>query len=177
MLRARSELFFEQGLARARQLTILKAEEVLQGEPSKTRLGTFDTTLKVGAYAMENEAERETLLRNKTITDMRGETANGPAWLSKLHWCLQFTEDPTNPVIAADNAVVLEGTAPTLERAPRDHETLVFFPICWQACLIGSPARIDKETDSIDASDLRRLQALYLKLARGFVYSPACLDF
>jgi hypothetical protein len=177
MLRARSQLFREQHLAHARRLTFLKIEEVLQSKPSETKPGTFDTTLKVAPYAPENETERETLLRNKTITDMRAEIANGPAWLSELHWCLQFTGNPSDPVITADNAVVPEGGAPTLEEALRHPETLVFFPICWQACLIGSPDKFDKETDAFHPSDIRRLRALYLKSARRFVFSPARLDF
>ncbi len=177
MLRARSEMFREQDLAHARQLTYLKIEEVLQREPSKTKPGTFDTTLKVGPYVSENETERETLFRNKTITDMRTEIAKGPAWLPELHWCLRFTENLTDPVITADNPIVVDGRAPTLQGALRDPETLVFFPISWQACLIGSPARFDKETDAFHPSDLRRLRALYLKSARRFVFSPARLDF
>jgi hypothetical protein len=177
MLRARSQLFREQHLTHARRLTIFKIEEVLQREPSKTEPGKFDMTLKVRPYTSENETERETLLRNKTITDMRTEIAKGPAWLSELHWCLRFTGNLTDPVITADNPVVVDGRVPTLEEALRDPETLVFFPISWQACLIGSTAKFDKETDAFDPSDLRRLRALYLKSARRFVFSPARLNF
>jgi hypothetical protein len=177
MLRTRSELFREQHLAHSRELTILKVEEVLQREPSKTNPGTFDTTLKVRPYASENETQGETLLRNKAITDMRTEIARGPAWLSELHWCLRFTGNLTDPVITADNPVVIEGRAPTMEEALRDAETLVLFAISWQACLIGSPARFDKETDAFHPADLRRLRALYLKSALRFVFSPVRLDF
>jgi hypothetical protein len=177
MLRTRSELFREQHLAHSRGLTILKVEEVLQKEPSKTKPGTFDTTLKVGPYAAENETERETLLRNKTITDMRTEIAKGPAWLSDLHWCLRFTGNPTDPVITADNSIVVDGRVSTLEEALRDPETLVFFPISWQACLVGSTAKFDKETDAFHPRDLKRLRAIYLESARRFVFSPARLVF
>lgn len=176
MLRARSELFREQHLAYSKRSIILKVEEVLQTEASETKPGTFDTTLKVEPYVRENETERETLLRNKTITDMRTEIANGAAWLAELWWCLRLTGNLNDPVITADNPVVVEGRAATLQEALGDPKTLVFFPICWQACLIGNPAKFDKETDPFHPCDLRRLRALYLISARRFVFSPARLD-
>ena len=172
MLRVRCQLFREQHLAHSRQLAFARVEEVLRREPSRTRPGTFDTILKVGPCLFKNEAERETLLRNRTITDMRTEIANGPAWLLELHWCLQFTGNVEDPVITADTPVVVDGKAPTLEDALRDGATLVFFPICWRACLIGSPARFKKETDAFDSNDLQRLRTLYFKSARRFVFSP-----
>jgi hypothetical protein len=179
MLRARSQLFREQHVAHSRELTILKVEELLHREPSKTHPGTFDTTLKVGPYAPESENERETLFRNKAITDMRAEIAGGPTWFSTLHWCLRSTADPTDPVVTADNAVVVEGKAATLGEAlaHQNPETLLFFSISWQACLIGCPVKFDKETDAFHPSDLRKLRALCLKSARRFVFSPVHLNF
>jgi hypothetical protein len=163
-------------LAQGRKLTIFRVEEVLQ-RPSKARAGTFDTGLRVAPYLPENETEREALLRNKTITDMRMEIAKGPAWLSELHWCLRLTGDHADPVITADVAVVSEGPASSLEEALRDGETLIFFPVSWQACLVGSPSKFDKATDAFHPRDLRRLRALYLRSARRFVFSPARLEF
>jgi hypothetical protein len=176
MLRARSELFREQDLAQARKLTIFRVEEVLQ-RPSKAKVGTFDTGLRVAPYVPGNETEREVLLRNKTITDMRTEIAKGPAWLSELHWCLRLTGDHADPVITSDTAIVSEGRASTMEEAHRDGGTLVFFPVSWQACLVGSPSKFDKTTDAFHPLDLRKLRALYLKSARRFVFSPARLEF
>jgi len=176
MLRARSQLFREQDLAQARELTMFRVEEVLQ-RPSKAKAGAFETGLRVAPSVPGNETEREVLLRNKTITDMRTEIAKGPAWLSELHWCLRLTGDHADPVITSDTAIVSEGRASTMEEARRDGGTLVFFPVSWQACLVGSPSKFDKTTDAFHPPDLRRLHALYLKSARRFVFSPARLEF
>ena len=117
------------------------------------------------------------MLRNKAITDMRTEIAKGAAWLSERHWCLRFDVNPTDPVITTDHPVVVDGRSSTLEEALPDPNTLVFFPVCWQACLIGSMARFDKETDAFHLDDLMRLRGIQLKLAQRFVFSPSRVAF
>jgi hypothetical protein len=163
MLRARSKLFREHALLDARQSTMLVVEDVLQ-EPGRTKL-------KVKPF-VASEADREILLRNMTITKMRGEIAVGSGLFSQLHWCLRLTSDSTSPVITADDPVIVQGRVPTLEPALRDHETLFFFPLCWQACLIGSLAKFETETEAFHQSDLRTLQMRYLNSDSRFVYSP-----
>jgi hypothetical protein len=166
MLRARSKLFREHALTAARQSTMLRVEEVVQ-EPGTTKM-------KVKPLVLD-EADRETLLRNMTITTMRGEIARGAGVFAQLHWCLRFTTESANPVITADDAVIVQGRAPSLDTSLQDRETLIFFPVCWQACLIGSPAKFDTETDAFLESDLRMLQRLYLKSDCRFAYSPVRL--
>ena len=167
MLRARSELFREHALAVARESSMLRVEEVWQEAG----------TTKVKYKPLElSEADRETLLRNMTITTMRREIANGAGLFVQMHWCLRFTTDPAHPVITADDAVIVQGrNIPTLEKALEDQETLIFFPLCWQACLIGSIAQFATETDMFLRPDLTLLQSLYLKSDRRFVYSPSRL--
>jgi hypothetical protein len=166
MLRARSKLFREHALLGARHSTILEVQEVVQ-EPGKTELKARPLVL--------GDADRETLLRNMTITKMRGEIAQGSGLFSKLNWCLRFTTNSANPVITAEDPVIVEGRAPTLERAFQDPETLIFFPVCWQACLIGSLTEFDTKTDAFLQSDLGTLQVRYLSSACRFVYSPTRL--
>lgn len=139
----------------------------MQDDPGTTRL-------KVKPLVLD-EADRETLLRKITITTMRGEIARGTGLFSQLHWCLRFTTDSTNPVISADDAAIVQGRAPTLEQALPDPETLIFFPVCQEACMIGSPAKFDTETDAFLPSDLSMLRMLYLKSDCLFAYSPARL--
>ena len=123
----------------------------------------------------EDEAARETLFRNMTITTMRGEIAKGAALFSDLDWCLRFTGDVTNPVITGDDMVIVDGKTPILETAVRDPRTLFFFPLCWQACLIGSPAKFDVETEAFHPSDLQTIQSRYLKAECRFAYAPTRL--
>jgi hypothetical protein len=103
---------------------------------------------------------------------MRGEIDKGAAFFSKMHWCLRVIGDRADPVITGDNPVIVEGQAPTLGAALDDPCTLVFFPVCWQACLVGSPASFKVDTDSFHACDLRRLRSRYLRTESRFAYSP-----
>jgi hypothetical protein len=176
MLRARSQLFREQALVQARQATILKVEAVLRREPIATKPETFETGAKVKPYVARNRADHESLLRNMTITQMRMEIAKGSGLFSDLHWCLRLTADSTGPVVTAEDAVVATGAAPTLDVALRDRETLIFFPLCWQACLVGSPAKFDTDVEAFHQGDLRGLQTLYLKSDCRFLFSPVRLS-
>ncbi len=173
MLRTRSERFRQQDVAHTRKQTMFEVVEVLERKPSERQPGRFDETLRVRPFRPVDQKEYETLLRNKAITDMRTEMAKGAAWLSELHWCLRFAVSPIDPVITADHPVVVDGRSPTLKEALPDPNALVFFPVCWQACLIGSMAKFDKETDAFHPSDLRSLRGICLKLANRFVFSPS----
>ena len=170
MLRARSLMFREQSLVRNRSLTFLRIEQILPPEPSKTEPGKFVTPIRY-SHHVPSEAE----LVNKTITDMRTEIADGAAWMSDLHWCLRVTQNLSNPFVTCDGPVVMEGRVPQAE-ALRDWGTLVFFPLCWQACLVGSPAKFDNGDGALDPSDMKKLRALYLKSAIRFVFSPTRIE-
>jgi hypothetical protein len=119
----------------------------------------------------------ETRLQNKAITDMRTEIGRGATWLSEFYWCLRLTASPTDPVITADNPVVVDGIVPTLEQALRDAHTVVSFPICWQACLVGRKAEFDKQSDAFHPGELNRLRSIYLQEASRFVFSPSQIAF
>jgi hypothetical protein len=148
--------------------------ETIEQIPSKTRPGEFDTRIKY-EHLQDDNGERELFLRNKAITDMRAEIAKGPDWMGEIHWCLRLTHDPSNPVITGDNAVLSEGSAPSIEDAVIDPETLFFFPVCWQACLIGSRCKFDNDSEAFHAADLIRIRAHYLKPDSHFAYSPTVL--
>lgn len=167
MLRARSLLFREQALSRNRKLTFLKIEEILPPQP-----GESGTRIRY-SHDIPSEAE----LRNKTITDMRMEIASGAAWMLDFHWCLRTTANIEDPFITCDGPVVTEGRVRQEADALKDGETLVFFPLCRQACLVGSPAKFDIETGALAPNDMKRLRALYLKSANRFVFSPLRIEF
>jgi hypothetical protein len=77
------------------------------------------------------------------------------------------------PVITGDNAVALVGFGHSSgEEAMADQDTFFIFPICWQACLIGSRREIE-ETDAFQPTALSDLHPLYLNEAGcRFAYSP-----
>jgi hypothetical protein len=164
MLRVRSERFRKQSVAKAHQQPMLRVTEVLSDPVSG------QTGLKYEELT-ETPEEREKLVRNMAITIMRGEISKGAAIFSKLHWRLRVTTAAT-PVITGDDAIVVEGKAPTLEAALTDANTSVFFPVCRHACLIGSPAQGKLETGDFQEADLKRLQSRYLYGECRFAYSP-----
>lgn len=166
MLRARSQLFREQSMVQSRGLTFLKIEEIFPAEPSKTEPGKLVTPIRYSPYT-----PTEIELRNKTITDMRVEIGKGTMWMSDMHWCLRITHNPEDPFVTCDTPIVMEGRVPQ-DDALRDRGTLIFFPLCWQACLVGSPAKFDIETDAAAATDMKKFRALYIKSAIRFVFSP-----
>lgn len=171
MLRARSLLFRDQSLTQSQNLTFLKIKEILPPEPSKAELGKLVTPVRYSPHA-PSEAE----LRNKAITDMRGEIAKGAAWMSKMDWCLRITRNADDPFVTCDTPLVMEGRVPP-HHALGDWGTLIFSPLCWQACLVGSPAKFDVETDFSAPNDMKKFRALYLKSAVRFVFSPARFDW
>lgn len=172
MLRARSLLFREQSMGQNRQSTFLKIDKILPPEPSKIAPGKFVTAVEYSPY-VPTEPE----LHDKTITDMQTEISNGATWMSQMEWCLRVTQNPADPFVTCDVPIVMEGTTPKPDDALQDGRTLVFFPLCWQACLAGSPAKFDSEIDVLGPDDMRKLRRLYLKSANRFVFSPVRTDF
>ncbi len=115
------------------------------------------------------------LAKNWAITDMRTQIKQGPAWFSDFDWTLRFTEDPNDPVITSDVPALVKGKAPELAKAVSDPKTLIFAPLCWQMCLVGSPSKFTEQTDRFHPNDLRRLRALFAKYADEFLVSPTKL--
>lgn len=58
----------------------------------------------------------------------------------------------------------------------KDPETLIYFPVCWQACLFGSLRPFDVETDTFQRDDLQRVRRAYIENGRKFLVSPQKLD-
>jgi hypothetical protein len=166
-------MFREETIVDGRQLNMMKIEEVVY-RPSTSKPGEFETVIKY-APMDDSPADREILLRNKAITDMRAEIKKGPDWLGELNWCLRLASDVTDPVITGSHAVVLEGRAATRTEAMAEGQYRIFFPLCWRACLIGSRTKADKIIDTFQPADLRSVREPYLKSANGFAYSPLWL--
>jgi hypothetical protein len=171
MLRARSNLFREEVLKEAHNATFLKVDEVLETRPSATRPGEMEFRVKYSHFEAQSKPH---LFKNLSITKMRSEIAKGAGEFAGWHWCLRFTADVTMPLITGDNAVSLIGFGPPSRKEAMKHPGTIFvLPICWQACLMGSPSKFDTETEAIHPTMLSELHRLYLNEARcRFVYSP-----
>jgi hypothetical protein len=176
MLCARSRLFRAEFLREMNTTTFLKVEEVLATRPSSTKPGETETEVRYSHFEPSG-APRDELFKNLSITKMREEIEKGSGELSGWHWCLRFTNDMTAPLVTADNAMALIGSGPfSRDEAMTRPETIFVFPICWQACLIGSIQRFETETEVIHPSLLAELHNLYLSQSGAkFAYSPVKL--
>ena len=176
MLRARSKFFREEVLLEVNKTIILKVEEVLATRPSNTKPGETETEVRYSHFE-PSSAQRDELFKNLSITKMREEIKKGACEFSDWHWCLRFTTDMTTPIVTADNAVALIGSGPfSREEAMTHPNTILVFPVCRQACLIGSVQRFETETDVIHPSLLGELHRLYLTQSGArFAYSPVKL--
>jgi Protein of unknown function (DUF4238) len=159
MMRARSPLAFEQRQARDRNRQFLKV-------------------VKVSGRSITYEPAQvtETFLKNKAIAEMRQEIQKGADWLNRFHWALRYSVSPDMPFILSDTPCIVEGKFSTLEEAMQRPDTLIVFPLCWQACLFGSLARFDIKTDEFSSADLQTIHRKHFDKAREFIVSPVKLE-
>lgn len=164
MMRARSLLFFEHKTAEWSKARGWIVEEVHPDGKS------------VRVKSMTPESLPDTFVRNRTIVEMREEIEKGAGWLKDFNWCLRYCDSSATPFIISEIPFVSLGRSSDLSEALRDPETLLFFPLCWQACLIGSRQFFEKETDRFEKEDILRTQKMYREGASLFVLSPTKLD-
>jgi len=95
--------------------------------------------------------------------------------MSQLDWCLRYTENENDPYCTTEQALFLIGTVkdPQMTMEFLNHpDTVVIFPLCWQACLFGSTRRFDKSYDRADPLQLRSIRSDQKRYADRFVVSP-----
>jgi hypothetical protein len=165
MIRARSPLFFEQWREQTETFRFARVTEVLADGRSA----------KVDSVNGRPMTEGE--IQDWTISKMREEIKKGPDWLSDFHWALRYTESTSDPVIATETTFVLIGHSAhkSISEALQASETLVCFPLCWQACLLGSKSLFDVETDRFDSAFLQFIRRAYIDNGLKFLVSPTKL--
>ena len=95
--------------------------------------------------------------------------------MGSMEWCLRYALDEHDAFCTTDQALVVTGTIPAqaIDNELLAHpETVVIFPLCWQACLFGSPLKFDKPYDQAQPQQLFSLRAEQKKLAHRFVIAP-----
>jgi hypothetical protein len=165
MMRARSLLFFENQQRDGRNLRAWTVEEV-----SADRMS-------VRVRSMTPEPLPESFIKNWTITSMRGEIAKGAAWLTDFNWALRTCDSPSLPFVVSELPFLATGPRADVMEALRDSETLLFFPLCWQACLIGSRQYFHVENDRLGTQDMRKFANMYRDSANLFLISSRRLNF
>lgn len=161
MIRARSLLFFDQMQIEGQNLRAWVVEEVSPDRKS----------VKVPSMTPEPLPSR--FIRNWTITQMRNQIQQGATWLNDFNWALRYCESVTEPFVICEMPVMAWGKQHTdLAEMLRDSETLLFFPLCWQACLVGSRQYFHEETGVFGQQDMQRARRIYREEASLFVVSP-----
>jgi Protein of unknown function (DUF4238) len=163
MVRARSPLAMQQREAEARNLrgaTITAVDPVLQ-------------TLTVDS--LELRPLPESYIRNFTISRMLEELKAGASWMTQLDWCLRYTDKENDPYCTTDQALFLIKTVKdsriTMELLQHP-DTVIVFPLCWQACLFGNTRKFDRAYDRADPGQLQGLRSDQKRNANRFVVSP-----
>jgi hypothetical protein len=164
MMRARSLLFFEQKHVEGKNLRAFVIEEIAPDRKS------------VKVRSMTPEPVPEDFIKNRALGEMLAEIHKGATWLNDFNWALRFCDSPASPFIICENPIILRGTHATSAEAFKDPEALLFFPLCWQACLIGSRKAFDIGTDRFAAADMHEVQKMYRASANLFLLSPQKLD-
>jgi hypothetical protein len=163
-------------MIRARSLLYLKEQE----EAGKA-LQTFvidkvhDDGKTLTLRSMIPEPPPPAFIKNRTITEMRETIKTGADWLRSFNWALRITDSVKRPFVTTEAAFMMFGPCANREEAIQNPETLLFFPLCWQACLIGSHQVFDIETDKFGPEDMKRCRLMYRDSAEIFLLSPAKL--
>jgi hypothetical protein len=116
-------------------------------------------------------------IRNFTISTMLRDVAVGVGWAAHLDWCLRFTDEENEGFYTTDQAIFVEGKLQLTDEHGRmtqdllhHPDTPVYFPLCWQACLFGSPLQFNSAYDRAQGTTiLRENQKRY---AERFLISP-----
>lgn len=164
MMRARSLLFFEQLHAEGKSLRAFVIEEI---SPDRRSVRVRSTT----PTPLSNES-----VRNRAVASMRSEIEKGAGWLNDFNWALRYCNSPAVPFVISELPVMAYGPCSDLIEAMQHPETLIFFPLCWQACLVGSRQFFENETGCFLEQDMLRVRKMYRESASLYILSPSKID-
>jgi hypothetical protein len=160
MMRARSILFFEQKRVEGKNLRAFVIDKVNPDGMSATVSSLTPSELP------------DEFIKNWTITEMRTEIQKGAAWLGGYDWALRQCISVEDPFVSSESPLIISGSASDAEQNAKHPDSLVFFPLCWQACLVGSRRAFDVKTDVFLGEDMRKFHRMYRQTAKLFLVSP-----
>ena len=164
MIRARSPLFFQQKEEEGKALQTWTVKEV------------HPETRSVTLTSMEPAPPPAPFIKNRTIAHMNEEIQKGGSWLWDFNWALRHCDSVSEPFVTSEAPFVAEGPATEMNQALQHPDTLLFFPLCWQACLVGRRERFDLGTAKFGSEDMRTFRRKYRHFAQVFLISPTKLD-
>ncbi|HEX4652039.1 MAG TPA: hypothetical protein VH250_11120, partial [Granulicella sp.] len=110
------------------------------------------------------------------ITQIIEEIKKRPDWMWDFNWCLRHTNSTSAAFVTGSHPLVLEGPAPTLNEAMMDDGTFLWFPLCWQVCLIGNRRRFNAGTDAAHPTIINHVRDVYLRPRNKYMISPTQID-
>lgn len=167
MIRVRSPQFFvEQGQELA-EATVARITSV---DHSENKI-TYDNPRRL----TDDE------VHDFTLTKMREEFNKGSAWMANFYWQIRTTFDPNNPVTASEAPLFVKGTQTQTERAMTmdlltDPESEVWFPLCWQAALVGRARSFESDLEPFEQASLNELRHIVAEMSPQYVISPQVVD-
>jgi hypothetical protein len=174
MFRVRSELFREDVLQALEHTPPMVVDQVLETKPHPTDPARVMQNVSVKPIEQTGE-ERKTVFTNLSISKCVPICARFPSFFD-FEWSLRYTKDQRKTVITADDAIRFEGPDLRAGEPFTNCEIRLYFPLCWQACLIVSPGKLLPYTKSYSPSRLGELRGRYLTSLCRFSYSPVKLD-
>jgi hypothetical protein len=166
MIRVRSPLYFEeQGQAVANSFL----GRVVSVDESGRKI-VYDNSHPL----TEDEVHDHTLIK------MQEEFQKGSPWMEDFHWQIRTTFDSSNPVTTSESPLFVKidrpgFNGPMTNEALRDPATEVYFPLCWEACLVGRSAPFEADVRSFEQTDLDQLRHMMAEMAPEFVVAPQVL--
>jgi hypothetical protein len=168
MLRARSPMAMEQQRVHALSRRGAKITNIVPHPTNPNLTGYVLDTMT--PYQMP-----EPVVRNMTIAGMLADVQSNVLWPKNMDWCLRYTDTEADPFTTADQAVIIEGSLQTQTVTPEllaHPDTVVRFPLCWQACLFGTPLKFEKAYDRAALEQLVSLRNQQKERCDRFVISP-----
>jgi hypothetical protein len=166
MIRIRSPLYFEE-----------------QGQAiADSFLGRVVTVDEGGRKIVYDNSHplTEDEVHDHTLVTMREEFRKGSPWMEDFHWQIRTTFDSRNPVITSESPLFVKINrpgfhGPITDEALRDPATEVYFPLCWEACLVGRLAPFEADVRPFAQTDLDELRHMMAEMAPEFVVAPQVL--
>lgn len=165
MIRSRSPLYFEQKFRDYKAKPAWRVEEISDD----------NAAFKVKQIELENH-----FIKNRTLIDMTDEIAKGADWLNRFDWALRYTDSIEECFFTSNNPFVVIGPRedqhdPVSWDAIEDPETLLLFPICWRACLLGSQRSFDVKYDRVAPGLVQLFRDLHRNNPIKYAVSPIML--
>jgi hypothetical protein len=127
------------------------------------------TPMFLGQVKAASGLDDSAAAQDNAVDSMRAEIADRFVRWRELHWALRYTPDPDDSVVTADQAVGMEGPAPSAIAAASDPGTTLFVPLARDICLFGAVVPLSPLTARFVPYDLERLRQFVYFQATEFV--------